>query len=400
MNAWVRRSLSASLIAGGFGVLGAGVASADEIGAPDADKVGQTASQLTGKVNDATGGVSGATEGVRSTAEGTVEQAKAQVPAAAAQAPTERSAAPADAVGQVKGVVDQAAPQAQGAARSVTDKVGETTGQPLERPVPLPAPETGARQAAQAGDVVVPVTSSVDRTVPLSVDLGDLGNAATVTDVVGTVDGVAAGRLDSHGLSGITSVIGVLDTASTLAAEVPGVATVDASSVTSGVVDGAGDVLVDISNGHVHGFGALGGMLANVSTLDVDAGDLGYLSTTTDVYAWADAVVDAALDLPSGDVYGFVAAAAGIDAVLTADGQLADLAGLSGVVTTSALVDAFVEATGNLADGELNVVGGVYSMLNATADIDGWIDGIGDVALSPTLSSVMDETHDLLEVSL
>ncbi|MQA05798.1 MAG: hypothetical protein GEV07_24815 [Streptosporangiales bacterium] len=328
-----------------------------------------------------------------------VEQVRSKVPAAP-EAPVNRQAAPqADVVEQAKSTVGEAAPQAEGTVRSVTDKVAGATGQPIEQPVPLPAPKTEAQRTEQATDVVVPVTSSVDRTVPLSVDLGDLGNAATATNAVGAVDGMVNGRLDDHGLAGITSVLGVFDTASTLTAEVPGVATVDGSSVNGVTVDAIADVLVDISNGHVHGFGGLGGTLANFSTLDVDAGDLGYLNTTADVYGWVDAIVEATAELPSGDVYGFVSAAAGLDSVLTVDGELVDLVDLSGVVTTSALVDSFVELTGNLADGELDVVGGITTMLDATADIDGSVDGVADVALDPMVSSTLDETRDLLEVS-
>lgn len=454
MNSWVRRSLQASIIAGGFVVLGAGVANAAEPGqAADLGQVGGVVGNVTG------------------TAKSTVDQVTSQAPtagkatkvtkqakhAAPKQVKTAKVAPAKDTVGSVTGEVKQTtgkllgntpavekvhkartlpAPAKQQATRTEVPAVNEmpAVDQPLGGITADPlAPVTGlvgqsplgntatardadALPASVAGDVVPNVdvtdagvvaevvgtlTGTVEESVPATVDLGDHGYVDSVTDVFGTLDGMTYLTADDHGLYGITGISGVLDTASTLTADVPGVASVFGYSSTFATVDAVVEAAGDLSQGDLYGFGAVSGTLDSFNILDVDAGDLGYLTTTASVSGWLDVIGDAYASLSTGDVSGFLAATSTLDAVLTADGQLADLAGLSGVVTASALVDGFLAFAGNVYEGDLFATGSLFAALDATADGYGWVSGLGDVALSsPASSVVVDKTLDLLEVNL
>lgn len=407
MNTWVRRSLQASLIAGGFVVLGAGVANAAEpVQQPDAGQVGQTSKKLAGDARDTAQGVDQVTrKAPADTAEKSqpksapdgAEQADSTAQATEATNEVTKAKKTASVTGEVDKAADGVAGKRNLSVKKNLPLEKRATPQRQSRSV---APEADVTRTADATDLVVTPTSTVDRTVPVTVDLGDLGNANGVTDVFGAADGMTEGNLDAHGLDGITSVTGVLDTASTLTAEVPGVVTVDGSSVTTSTADAVLEATAELSEGHLHGFGAATGMVDSISSLAVDAGDLGYLRATADAYGWLDGFGELAADLPSGDVWGMLAATSALDGVLTADGRVADLAGLSGVVTTSALLDGFAEAAGNLHDGELSGFAELYGTLDGMADGAGWIAGLGDWSFSSALSSVLDETDDLIEVSL
>lgn len=419
VNTWVRRSLQASIIAGGFVVLGAGVANAAEPGGV-VGQVTDTAKSTVDQATEQDPATNGVTDKATKTAKVTKQTVKKQAdavqePVAPADDPVQ--SATREVTKTAGKVVDDAQPQPMEPARKAApeQRKAERVEAPVVNELPvadrtvdeLPATATTAAMPrldvvddSIAADVVGTVTATADETVPASVDLGDHGAVDSVTDVAGNLDGMTDITATENGLDGITSVSGVLDTASTLTADVPGVASVFAASSTIGTVDGLLLTSADLTRGDLSALGNVTSTLDSANVVDVDAGDLGYLTTTADVSGWADAVGTGYASLRTGDVSGFLAAAGMLDAVVTADGQLADLAGLSGVVTASAVADGFLSAVGNLYDGDLAATGALFATLDSTVDAQAWAGDVADVTLDAVASSVVDETLDLLEVDL
>lgn len=428
MNVWVRRSLQASLLAGGFVVLGAGIANASEPATtlPDTGKTADLVGTVTKTADDTVGAVTGdraaATAPARSERASKERQDAVKKPARPARKIVVKKTLPAhDTVGAATGQLTEATPLTE-VARGLLGKhaSGAAGPRPLSAPegtsrsvdlsttdvLPFDNPTADAVGTLTAvsnldddglgGDVTGTLAATVDGTVDTVVDAGDLGHATSSSDLFGALDGVTELSVDGDRLSGITSISGVLDTATSFTGEVAHLGGISGSSLNTGTLDGILALDGDLDEGELYGFGALSSTLDSINTVDVWLGDDSYLTGTLDVFAWTDGIVEAAADLSEGDVSGIAALAGTLDALATVDGQLGDHAMLTGSLWVSALVDATVVVVADLAEGDVSGVGTLFAALDSTGHLDGYVEGLGDVTASTEIAGELDSILEIV----
>lgn len=424
MNAWVRRSLQASLLAGGFVVLGAGIASASEpaTALPDTGASADLVGTVTKTADDTVGAVTGkqaAATGSKALAEhvsGDERQDAAKKPARPARKIVVKKTLPAhDTVGAVTGQLTEATggllgkhasgaagprplPAPEGTSRSVDLSTAQVL--PYDNPT---ADVVGGLAATPSlgddgltGDVTGMLTATVDGTLDTVVDAGDLGHATSSSDLSGALDGVTELSADGDRLSGITSVSGVLDTATSFTGEIADLGGISGSSLNTSTLDGILALDGDLGEGRLYGFGALSSTLDSINTVDVWLGDDSYLTSTLDVFAWTDGIVEAAADLSEGDASGIAALAGTLDALATVDGQLGDHAALTGSLWVSALVDATVVVAADLTEGDVSGVGTLFAALDSTGHLHAFVDGLGHIDGSTAVTGGLDAVLEIV----